>query len=41
MILVLEDGKIVERGKSDELLALDGLYAKLYREQFGSEAVPV
>ena len=29
-ILVLQDGRIIERGKHDELLALGGLYASLY-----------
>jgi ATP-binding cassette subfamily B protein len=39
-ILVYERGRIVERGTHAELLALDGLYARLYREQFLSEATP-
>ena len=29
-ILVMQDGKIVERGKHDELLAIDGLYREIY-----------
>jgi ATP-binding cassette, subfamily B, bacterial len=33
-ILVIERGRVVERGRHAELLALGGLYARLYREQF-------
>ena len=36
-ILVYERGRIVERGTHAELLARDGLYANLYREQFRSD----
>ena len=34
-ILVIEDGRIVERGMHDELLAKKGAYAQLNRMQFG------
>jgi ATP-binding cassette subfamily B protein len=34
LILVYDHGRIVERGNHAELLAMDGLYARLYREQF-------
>ena len=33
--LVLEDGEVVERGSHDDLLAADGLYAKLWGVQAG------
>ncbi|MDP9461100.1 MAG: ATP-binding cassette domain-containing protein, partial [Actinomycetota bacterium] len=33
-ILVVDGGRIVERGRHDELLAQDGLYAELHRTQF-------
>jgi ATP-binding cassette subfamily B protein len=34
LILVYDHGRIVERGTHQELLALGGLYARLYQEQF-------
>jgi ABC-type multidrug transport system fused ATPase/permease subunit len=34
LILVVEDGRIVERGTHDELLAAGGRYTELYRTQF-------
>ena len=33
-ILVVDDGRIVQRGTHDELLARGGTYAELYRTQF-------
>ncbi|MNT93438.1 Lipid A export ATP-binding/permease protein MsbA [compost metagenome] len=33
-ILVIDQGRVVERGRHAELLDRGGLYAKLYREQF-------
>ena len=35
VILVIDKGEIVERGTHQELLALGGLYSRLYQEQFG------
>ena len=40
MILVVEDGRIVERGTHDELLARGGRYAELYETQFGDQPDP-
>ena len=36
-ILVVDDGRIVERGRHEELLALEGLYYELYTRQHGLE----
>ena len=39
-ILVVDDGRIVERGTHAELLAAGGLYAELYRTQFEQPGSP-
>jgi ATP-binding cassette subfamily B protein len=36
-ILVVERGRIAERGRHEELLARGGLYAELYRTQFAGQ----
>jgi ABC-type multidrug transport system fused ATPase/permease subunit len=34
LILVMEDGQIVERGSHQELISVDGLYRRLVQTQF-------
>ena len=41
LILVVDDGRIVERGTHAELVARGGLYAELYRTQFSEELTEV
>jgi ATP-binding cassette subfamily B protein len=40
LVLVIDKGRIVERGTHDELLARGGLYAELYRTQFRQQSSP-
>jgi ATP-binding cassette, subfamily B, bacterial len=40
-ILVVDHGRIVERGTHDDLMDVDGLYAELYRTQFVRQGHPV
>ena len=37
-ILVIDDGRVIESGRHEELLAAGGLYSELYRTQFAAQA---
>ena len=37
IILVMKDGKIIEQGSHEELLAREGFYTNLYMSQFAAE----
>ncbi|HEY1488887.1 MAG TPA: ABC transporter ATP-binding protein [Micromonosporaceae bacterium] len=41
VILVMEDGQIVEHGNHDELIAAEGAYARLYAAQFASASTEI
>jgi ATP-binding cassette subfamily B protein len=38
-ILVIDAGRVVERGTHEDLLAADGLYAELYHTQFKGQEI--
>lgn len=40
-IFVLEEGRLIEKGRHEELVCSDGLYAALWRVQTGERGVPV
>jgi subfamily B ATP-binding cassette protein MsbA len=40
-IVVLKDGQIVEKGTHEELMEMEGEYAKLHRIQFAADAEPL
>ena len=41
LILLLDEGRIAEQGTHAELMALDGRYAHIYREQYGDSSTEI
>ncbi|ALA17960.1 MULTISPECIES: ABC transporter ATP-binding protein [unclassified Chelatococcus] len=41
LIVVMDGGRVAETGRHDELVARDGIYAKLYRLQLADDVTPV
>ena len=39
LIILMDEGSIIEKGTHEELLKLEGLYYDLYRSQFSQIAV--
>lgn len=37
LIIVLDDGKLIEKGRHEELMALNGMYARMFRKQMIEE----
>src|SRR5690606_32816776 len=40
LIVVMDGGRVAETGRHDELVARDGIYAKLYRLQLADDVTP-
>ncbi|MCK4710443.1 MAG: hypothetical protein KAU21_17650, partial [Gammaproteobacteria bacterium] len=40
LIIVMQDGEIVEQGNHRQLIALDGVYGRLHAMQFSDAKIP-